>query len=133
MRVRAFEKRDVPKVEQIFRDMGFDYEFPDLSDPIFERVSVLVDDDDSPVQVLAAKKTVEMYLLMDKDWANPRWRLEGFKRIHEEMRMALLDVGYADANAWLPPEVEKSFGRKLVRLFKWTRGRWQSYSRNLKD
>ena len=129
MRVRELEKRDLPVLEQWHRESGFDYPLPDLFSPSFARVLVVVDDNDVPVQALAAKNTIEMYMLMDKGWRNPRWRLEALMQGHEDMRSWLHENGHEDVNCWLPPEVEKSFGRRLEKLFYWIPARWKSYSR----
>ena len=133
MRIRELERRDIPAVEELHRASGFDYPLPDFFGGDFARVSVVVDEDDKVIQVIAAKKTVEMYLLMDGAWRNPRWRLQALMQGHEEMRLKLIESGYTDVNCWLPPEVEKSFGRRLERIFKWIPSRWKSYSRKLKD
>lgn len=133
MRVRDLEERDLETLKKWHRENGFDYPFPDLFAPEFERVSVVEDENGELVLTLPAKRTIEMYCLMNKSWRSPRWRLEALMLAHEEMRLALLGKGYTDVNCWLPPEVERSFGRKLTRIFKWIPSRWKSFSRMLKD
>lgn len=131
MKIRNLEAKDIPFLETWHREAGFDYPLPDLTDPVFAEVTVLVDSMDRPVLAIAAKKTVELYLLMDGHWKNPRWRLEGLMQAHEDMRQRLFQHGVDDVNCFLPPEVEKSFGRKLQRIFHWIPGRWKHYSRRL--
>lgn len=138
MTIRDIRESDLPILKEWHSAAGFDYTFPEFFEdgklsPIFASVRVEVDDDDRPIQVLAAKKTVEMYFLLDSTWRNPRWRLEAFSQLHEDMRGQLLAHDLEDVNAWLPPEVEKSFGRKLMRIFGWMPSRWKSYSRRLEN
>lgn len=110
--------------------MGEGYEFPDLSDPVFVTVQVLTDENDRPVQALIAKQTVEMYLLMDKRWGSPRWRWEAFKQLHRLTRVMLRSLGYDTVHAWLPPQIEKSFGvRKLMRIG-WKKALWPCFFRS---
>jgi hypothetical protein len=133
VKIRKLEERDLPRLRELHRESGFDYPLPDFLAPEFERVTVVVDENDVPVQMTAARKTVEIYAIVDPNWRNPRWRLDALLQSHEEMRQGLLESGYEDVHAWLPPEVEKSFGRRLVGIFGWIPSRWKSYSRRLKD
>lgn len=129
MRIRNLESKDIPVLRRWHEESGFDYEFPDLTK--FEAVRVLVDENDVPIQAAAARKTVECYLLLDSTWRNPRWRLEGFRQLHEDTCRQLEHKGYTDLHCWLPPQIERSFGRKLQNLFGWIKSHWSSYSRPL--
>lgn len=128
MNIRPLKEIDKPFLERWHREAGFDYPLPDLSGPLFD-VLVVVDENDIPVQAIAAKKTAEMFLLLDPHWKNPRWRLEALMQGHEAMREKLHADGIDDVIAFLPPEVEKSFGRRLTKIFGWIPGRWKHYSR----
>ncbi len=129
MRIRKLEERDLPYLRKWHEESGVDYEFPDLLAEPFTRVTVVVDEEDRPVQALAAKRTIEMYMLLDPTWRNPRWRLGALMQGHEEMRSWLEKHGWPEVNAFLPPQVEKSFGRRLEKIFHWIPGRWRHYSR----
>lgn len=129
LRVRELEPRDIPRIKELHALSGFDYELPDLLSNEFERVTVVVDENDVPQMWIAARRSIELFLGLDPQWRNPRWRLDALMLGHEDMRAELEWRGWKDVVAFLPPEVEKSFGRRLERLFYWAKGRWQHYSR----
>lgn len=128
MRVRPLEAKDIDRLTQIHEEMGSTYPLPDLTSPQFEQVSVLVDENDVPVMAIAARKTVETYLLMDGNWRTPKWRLTSFAMLHDRVIEKLKGAGYTDVHAWIMPELVEKFGmRRLVRQFGWVRSAWQSF------
>jgi hypothetical protein len=127
MQLRDFKPSDYEAVKELYQKQGFEYELPDMA--AFMAIQVVVDDSDKPVMVLAARPTVEMFLILDKDWETPRWRFEAFKIIHEAMREKLQRAGITDAHCWLPPEIEKSFAKRLMRQFNWVQQLWNCYCR----
>jgi hypothetical protein len=128
MRIRDLKPEDVPVLKAIYEQQGFDYEFPeDLS--VFTFIRVAVDENDRPFMALASRRTEEMFMFMDGSWRTPRWRFEAFLRLHESMRALLEKLGVVDVHAWLPPEVEKSFGRRLMRKLNWRRSLWSCFWR----
>jgi len=130
MKIRPLEAEDVPKLKAIYEEMGFEYEFPDLLSPQFVNVMVL-EEDGAPVMCIASRKTVETYLLMDKGWRTPGWRQEAFLELHLAAHKAVKALGFTDANCWIPPQVVKSFGRRLQRVFGWRKSVWEVFSREL--
>ena len=108
--------------------MGSNYPFPDLQSDMFVGATVITDEDDVPVMLVACRKTVEAFLLMDKKWQTPKWRLASFLRLHDVVMEKLKVAGYDDVNAWIPPAVVKSFGKRLMQ-FGWTKGSWQNFSK----
>jgi hypothetical protein len=127
MRTRNFEASDYEEVKELYRKQGFEYDLPDMA--AFMEVQVVADDADKPIMVLAARPTVEMFLILDQEWGTPYWRLEAFKLVHESMRTKLEAAGIADAHCWIPPEIEKSFARRLMRWFAWRKQLWPCFSR----
>jgi hypothetical protein len=127
MHLRDFKASDYEAVKELYVRQGFEYELPDMA--AFMEIQVVVDDSDKPVMVLAARPTVEMFLVLDKEWETPQWRLEAFKLIHEAMRGKLEAAGITDAHCWLPPEIEKSFAKRLMRQFNWVQQLWNCYCR----
>jgi hypothetical protein len=127
MQLRDFKPSDYEAVRELYQKQGFCYDLPDMAE--FMAVQVVVDETDTPFIILAARPTVEMFLIMDKEWATPRWRFEAFKLIHEAMRAKLFQAGITDAHCWLPPEIEKSFAKRLMRGFGWVMQLWPCYSR----
>ena len=125
MTIRELRREDIPVLEEMFRRSGFEYEFPDLTGPEFEAIRVVVDENDAPLMAVAAKRTVELYLFCG-DFEHPAAKLHSIRMLHDSMKWALKQKGYTEVNAFLPPQVEKSFGRRLMRTFGWMRN-WHSY------
>jgi len=125
MTVRTLRHSDIPMLEEMYRASGFEYEFPNLAGPEFEAVHVVADEDGNPLCAVAAKRTIELYLLCVK-FEHPATGIAAIRQLHATMTRALKAKGYSDANAFLPPRIEKSFGRRLMRTFGWARN-WASY------
>jgi len=130
MNIRRIEPEDVPKLREIYEEMGFDYQFPDLTQAQFVDVQV-AEDEGTVVGAIISRKTVENYLLIKKDWKTPGWRQEIFMQLHLAAHMAVKELGFTDANCWVPPQVAKSFGRRLQRVFGWKKSVWDVFSREL--
>lgn len=129
--IREFKADDIPALKRIHAAQGHSYPFPDFTAEEFEGVYVAVDENDMPVQAIAARKTVEVYFLGDPTWKTPGWRLETFRKLHLVAHNAMLSLGYTDANCWIPPVVEKAFGRRLMKIFGWKKSVWRSFSKEL--
>jgi hypothetical protein len=133
MLVREYTETELDALRRIHQRQGFDYEFPDLSDPIF--ISKLVVEDDSGAVVMAslARLTCEMYLLADPEAGKPRDRWQWLLELHRAGERDLLSRGLDDAHAWLPPPIAKRFGRRLQSLG-WIRDNsWTPYCRRLRQ
>jgi hypothetical protein len=130
MHIREMVDSDIPALKAIYDEWGFDYQFPNFSEDQFVTRMVLVDEFDKPVQAAIARKTTELYLFCDPKFRSPLWRLQGLKRLHEEVRRRLLGLGYKDGHIWLPPQVGKGFCRRLLRDFGWVVNRWTCLSRS---
>jgi hypothetical protein len=133
MLVRAYTEADLDALWRMHERQGFDYAFPDLSDPIF--ISKLVVEDGAGHAVMAslARLTCEMYLLADPDAGTPRQRYDRMLQLHSAGERDLLSRGLDDAHAWLPPPIAKRFGRRLETLG-WVRDNdWTPYCRRLRE
>ena len=131
MKIRPIKESDVEYLRRWHAGSGFEYPFPDISSPEFVACYVVADDDDKPIQAYLAKETIEMYALFDPQWQTPRRRIDAMVEAHEAVRLRLKELGYKDVNCWIPPQIEKSFGRRLSRIFGWVRSQWASYSRKI--
>ena len=120
---------DVARLKLMHSEQAWPYDFPDLDDAEFVVKRAVHDEDGNVVGAVIARKTVELYFLGDPQWRTPRWRLEALKLLHEGVRLELRKLGYSDGHCWIPPQVEKSFGRRLVNTFGWAASRWKCYSR----
>ena len=111
MHIRQFTDNDLPVLKRLHSRQGFDYVFPDVSDPIFVSKLVLEDDDARIALASLARLKGEMYLILDP--------------LHQAGERDLISRGLDDAHAWLPPGVSHRFGKRLevlgwVRDDKWT-------------
>ena len=130
MKIRAYQPSDFSALESMFRQQGFEYELPDFDSPLFMSKAVL--EDDRPVMAIASRLTAEEYFLMDRNWGTPEQKWQAFLHLHEAARKDLYSKGLEDCYCWLPPQVEKSFGRRLMRL-DWAKNKWPSFTRSLKE
>jgi hypothetical protein len=128
MRFRPLIDSDVPVLREMFERSGLKYTFPDLRGPKMEAVIVVADEEDKPVAAAAAERIVQAYLLMKED-EHPAAKLHYVKMLHEGLATELKNKGYTCLEAFLPPHMEKSFGRRLMRSFGWCRS-WPCFSRN---
>lgn len=126
MKLRTLETTDQARILELFAHQNFTYDMPDLREFVAAQV---LEADGKIVQAVLARPTVELYFLGDPGWRTPQWRLEALKKIHESMRLELHSKGFADVHVFLPPEKEKSFGRRLMRQFHWTRPLWRCLTR----
>lgn len=129
--IREFRPEDIPALRAIHQAQGNSYPFPDLTSPQFVGIVVAVDENDVPVQAIAARKTVEVYFLRDPKWSTPAWRLEVFRKLHLAAHNKMLELGYTDSHCWVPPEVVKAFSRRLTKIFGWNKSVWQCFSKEL--
>jgi hypothetical protein len=74
--------------------------------------------------------TAEAYLLHDPAVGTPRSRWENFLALHDAARASAAARGLDDVQAFLPPRVARSFGRRLSRLG-WTRDPWDCFSQRV--
>lgn len=125
MTIRPLLALDLPILERMHADCGFAYSMPDPK--LIEAALVVTDENDQPVQIAIAERTVQIYLLCKSD-GHALAKMEGIRQLHDSMREKLAAKGYKQADAWLPPQIEKAFGRRLMKSFSWLRNTWGSYS-----
>jgi hypothetical protein len=133
MRVRVYNEADLDALRRMHSRQGFDYVFPDISDPIFISKLVVEDADGHAVMAALARLTCEIYLLADSDAGSPRERYARMLQLHLAGEQDLRSRGLDDAHAWLPPPIAKRFGRRLEALG-WVRDNaWTPYCRRLRE
>jgi hypothetical protein len=130
MIIRDYRPDDEAALRAMHAAQGFDYPFPDLANQLFLTRLVLEDDAGRPVMAALARVTCEVYLLAQPGEGKPRQRWLRLLVMHEAMRRALRAQGFEDATCWIPPRIERAFGRRLRRLG-WVRDPWQAYSRKV--
>ncbi len=126
MRIRHATPEDAEDLKTMHAQMGLEYELPDLT----QMTSRLVFEDDEGVirMAILLRPTVEAYMLMDRtDKVSARERWARFLCMHKATLQDAAAKGIKDAYAFLPPQLDKSFGRKLKRLG-WFRP-WQAWNK----
>ena len=132
MLVREYREDDLDALLGMHARQGFDYAFPDISDPIFLSKLVVEDESGRTVMASLARLTCEMYLLADPEAGSPRERYGRLLALHDTGERDLLARGLDDAHAWLPPPIAKRFGQRLAALG-WIRDdAWTPYCRRLR-
>ncbi len=127
MLVRRYTPDDLEGLVQMHGRQGFEYGFPDISDPIFISKLVLEERPGKIVMASLARLTCEIYLLIDPDLGSPQERYARIVALHEAGVHDLHARGLDDAHAWLPPSISRRFGRRLERLG-WVRDdKWTPY------
>lgn len=114
---------DAPVLRGLGEKAGFPY--PDLSHPHIESVEVVTDSEGRIIMACAAKRLIELYLYVDPD-CSPAVKMGALRMLHQSMAERLRAQGYESADLFLPPVIEKSFGRRLMKSFGWARN-WPSF------
>jgi len=129
MHIRPYTDADLDALRAMHAAQKFPYDFPDLNDPLF-LLRAVVEDDGRPRMAALLRLTAEAYLLADPAEGSPRQRWQWLTALHEATRLAATERGLADVQAFLPPRVARSFGRRLEKL-SWRRDPWTCYTRTL--
>jgi len=132
MIIRDYRPEDEQALRTMHAAQGFDYPFPDLSNPLFAARLVLEDDSGRVAMAALGRVTCEVFLLAQPGDSAPRARWRRLLAIHEAMRRTLQAQGFEDATCWIPPRIERAFGRRL-RSLGWMRDAWQAYSRSVSE
>lgn len=113
MHIRQFTDDDLPVLKRMHSRQGFDYAFPDVSDPIFVSKLVLEDDDSRIAMASLARLTCEMYLIVDRSLGTAQDRLLRMTALHQAGERDLISRRLDDAHAWLPLGISRRFGKRL--------------------
>jgi hypothetical protein len=110
--IRGYQASDLERLKDLHRMQGFEYNFPDLSDPVFALNSVV---EDGEIQAAAFVKILgEAYLFINPEYADPLTRWQMLLRVHEDMRRQASDIGLSEVTCFVPPELPKRFLKRLV-------------------
>lgn len=131
MTVRNLKSSDIPILKGYAETSGFPY--PDFDDPHLEVFLVVADSEDRPIVAVAAKRLIELYGYFDPT-CSPSLRMKALGMIHDGMSEILRDKGYNVCECFVPPEIERAFGARLMRgirssrfLWRWAKN-WQSFT-----
>ena len=139
--IRTFDDCDLQHLHRIHTAQGFQYQFPDLQNPLFLTKLVLVSDEQSREEAANAPRivgaallrlTAEAYLLLDPQAGTPRQRWQWLLALHAATKQEAAQRGLEDVHAWLPPQIAVKFGKRLTRLG-WLRDdAWTPYCKRLR-
>lgn len=145
MRIREYTSADFDALRRMHASQGFGYPLPDLDSPMFVTKLVLEEGEDCGreeagevldgkssrvVMAVLLRLTAEAYLLHDPDAGTPRDRWRNFLALHGAAMQDAAARGLEDAQAFLPPRVARSFGRRLAKLG-WRPDPWACFSRQV--
>ncbi len=112
--IRKYRQSDLARIQELHRRQGFEFDFPDLSDPVFAVSSVV---EDGEAQMAAFLKiTAESYLFVNPEYADPLARWQTLLRVHEDVKRQATDLGLSEVTCWLPPNLSRAFQRRLRKL-----------------
>jgi hypothetical protein len=132
MLIREFHDSDLAQLRAIHAAQGFDYPFPDLTNPLFVTKLVLTGADKKVLATALLRLTAEAYLLLDLRAGTPRQRWQWLLALHAAAERDAWRRGLEDVHAWLPPPITQKFGKRLARLG-WLRDdSWTPYCKRLR-
>jgi hypothetical protein len=128
VKIRYLTTRDLPRLKEIHEMSGVPVPFPDIENEFFP-IPVVVDENDVVVAAVGSVPSAEIWFFLDKNWETPGMRMEALKQVHEYVRRDLVARGVVQVHAFIPPHIAKSFGHRLVKVFKWFKCDWPYFSR----
>jgi len=130
LEIRPYSPEDKSEIERIHRTQGFDYTLPDLDQPLFF-IKLVGEEDGRIINAAFAHLTAEIYYMAEPTTGTPRQRMGNFLAMEDLFcKVAYVKGGLSDLHAWLPPQIEKAFGRRLMRLG-WRRPLWTDFCKDL--
>jgi hypothetical protein len=130
MEIREYRLADLDRIKAIHKKQGFQFDFPDLTDPTFAVGCVAAKNDEAQMATFL-RVTAEAYLFVDPQAGTPRERWQALLQVHEQVRQQAASLGLSQVQAFLPPELGKRFDRRLKKLG-WQQETWRSYGFRLR-
>lgn len=130
--IRDYQKSDKDVFRLIHRMSGFEYEFPDLDDPLFVYKGT-VEEEGRPVQGIALKIQAEVYIWVDPTWGTPQQRWEKLQELTEEAKYHGWKKGLDQLICVIPPEIADSFEKRLQQIGMVRNEGWPRFTFDLND
>lgn len=134
--IRSFTEKDLATAHRIHQANALpEVCFPNLYEPdgkpnrLFV-VKEVFEDQGRPVLMCFLKMTSELYLLIDHELGTPAERWEWLKEFKAHIEQMAWMLGLEQMSAWLPVEIEQSFGKRIEELG-FVRSPWSCYTLNL--
>ena len=138
--IRTFTAAAIPEMIRIHEQSGLPVDcLPDLYINVQpEKVEMnalfvvnAVKEVDGKIAMMSFLKVrSEIYVLVDHNVGTPEERWEWLKEINAHMAEEARKKGLDQVTAFLPPELDKAFGKRLEEMG-YVKGLWQSYSLNI--
>jgi hypothetical protein len=124
MIVRPYRPSDRRALKAIHERAEYGFPFPKS----LRNYMVVCDDSGEPLMAAGYKITPEVLILCAPGGnSHPLVKLKAMALLHESLRGKLVKKGFHEANAFLAPKAEKSYGRHLRRHFGWQES-WTAYT-----
>jgi hypothetical protein len=125
-------ERDAGTIKRIHAASGLPENcMPATANPLF-LVKAVVEYGGHVVMASFLKGTSEVYLLVDHDQGTPEQRWEWLKELKVYMERRAWELGLDEMTCWIPPEMEKTFGKRLEEL-SFVKSPWSSYTLPLRN
>ena len=129
--IREYEEKDFEAIRMMHIGSGLPSNcFPDPHDPNF-CVRLVAEENGRVVEAAMVRVVGEGYVLVDHASATPEKRNEILERMIARGLMESSYRGLDQVTAWIPPLLEKSFGKRLENLG-FMRSPWPSFTANIK-
>lgn len=115
MQVREYTDGDLEQLRRLHSESGFGYTLPALSGEEFFSRRV-VSHKEGIAMAAFLRHTAEAFLICDPTWRTAAWRELALRNLQTACRHDAGAKGISEVNAFLPPKIEKQFGRRLLRL-----------------
>ena len=95
-------------------------------DPLFVVNRVMMQKERMAIAAFA-RGTAEIYLILNHAVGTPQERWAWLQEMTKDMRQKCTERGLNDFTAWVPPDIDKSFGGRMEDLG-FIKSPWQSYT-----
>jgi hypothetical protein len=129
MKTRQYRDSDEPILKAAYLRRGFEGGWRPMDGVI--TATVVVDENDYPVAMVAAHPVAEVRAVIDPEWASPAWRKEALIMAHDAVLSDLKKQGYCRATALLEGTVGKGLGRRMQGLRGWFLSRGTAWEKEL--
>lgn len=131
MHIRDYEEADLPALERIHVETGYDYKFQDMESPLVLSKKVLIDDEGRVLGIYYSKLQAEVYLTLDPNLGTEQ-KVDVIAALDHEVSVEGYEKGLDQHVCYLPPGVESHFKKRLKNMG-WSPGRpdWKLWVKDL--
>jgi hypothetical protein len=128
VKIRPFEKDDIPSLKECHRKAGYGFDLPD-----FETLKACytVEDEGRIVGFAGAEICAEIIAIFDPEWSTPQERMRTFAAMHPPISKELWEDGIRYVHLLVDGKF-RAFGRRLQELG-WKAITWKMYGLSLAD